>query len=203
MLTSILNKTKLISILIMCILAGIIYNQRNTIKQKNQEIDNLANTTLFYQEQLSDINAETRTLKLSIEDLKQSKDSLIHNMDSVRKELKIKEKELKQAQSQNQEIKIDTTIVVNEPDFIKEIKPNNLTSLTIIKKDSLLTAKLDIKNSQYLYVSKKKEYRRNYKNWFQRLIHFDFKKRGVYKYQIHNTNPIIKVTDTRVIEIED
>nr|DAE43801.1 MAG TPA: hypothetical protein [Caudoviricetes sp.] len=41
---------------------------------------------------------------------------------------------------------MDTTVVVQEDNFTKEIKPNNLTSLLIIKKDSFLTAKLDIKN---------------------------------------------------------
>lgn len=194
---------KTMAVIIISILAAIVFYQGKQIKEKNREIDRVTNNTLFYQEQLSDKDEEIRTLNLSIDEFKNTNDSIIQNIVNIQEELKIKDKELKQAQSQNQEINIDTTIVVGDKDFEKEIKPNELTSLIIIKKDSILTAKISIKNSQTLFISNKREYKNQYKNWFRRLIHFDFKKKDVYKYQIHNSNPLIEVKETRLITIND
>lgn len=194
---------KVVAVIIISIFAAIIFYQGKQIKEKNRQIDRITNNTLFYQEQLSDKDKEIRTLNLTIDEFKNTNDSIIQNIVNIQEELKIKDKELKQAQSQNQEINIDTTIVVGDKDFEKEIKPNELTSLIIIKKDSILTAKISIKNSQTLFISNKREYKNQYKNWFRRLIHFDFKKRDVYKYQIHNSNPLIEVKETRLITIDN
>lgn len=194
---------KLVAVFIISILIAIVCFQKNQLEKKNKQIDWITNNLEFYQEQLSNNDIQNRTLKLTIKNFKQSKDSLLQQMNTVKEELKIKDKQLKQAQLQNQEIKIDTTFIVDSPDFIKEFKPNELTSLIITKKDSLLTAKIDIKNTQTLFISTKKEYKNKYKNWFKRLIHFDFKKRFVYRYQIHNSNPIIRVKETRLVEIEN
>lgn len=194
---------KVVAVIIISIFAAIIFYQGKQIKEKNRQIDRITNNTLFYQEQLSDKDKEIRTLNLTIDEFKNTNDSIIQNIVNIQEELKIKDKELKQAQSQNQEINIDTTIVVGDKDFEKEIKPNELTSLIIIKKDSILTAKINIQNTQTLFISNKREYKNQYKNWFRRLIHFDFKKRDVYKYQIHNSNPLIEVKETRLITIDD
>lgn len=194
---------KVVAVIIISIFAAIIFYQGKQIKEKNRQIDRITNNTLFYQEQLSDKDKEIRTLNLTIDEFKNTNDSIIQNIVNIQKELKIKDKELKQAQSQNQEINIDTTIVVGDKDFEKEIKPNELTSLIIIKKDSILTAKISIQNTQTLFISNKREYKNQYKNWFRRLIHFDFKKRDVYKYQIHNSNPLIEVKETRLITIDN
>lgn len=194
---------KVMAVIIISIFAAIIFYQGKQIKEKNRQIDRITNNTLFYQEQLSDKDKEIRTLNLTIDEFKNTNDSIIQNIVNIQKELKIKDKELKQAQSQNQEINIDTTIVVGDKDFEKEIKPNELTSLIIIKKDSILTAKISIQNTQTLFISNKREYKNQYKNWFRRLIHFDFKKRDVYKYQIHNSNPLIEVKETRLITIDN
>lgn len=194
---------KIMAVIIISVLTAIIFYQDKQIKEKNRQIDRVTNNTLFYQEQLSDKDKEIRTLNLTIDEFKNTNDSIIQNIVNIQEELKIKDKELKQAQSQNQEINIDTTIVVGDKDFEKEIKPNELTSLIIIKKDSILTAKINIQNTQTLFISNKREYKKQYKNWFRRLIHFDFKKRDIYKYQIHNSNPLIKVKETRLITIDD
>lgn len=194
---------KVVAVIIISIFAAIIFYQGKQIKEKNRQIDRITNNTLFYQEQLSDKDKEIRTLNLTIDEFKNTNDSIIQDIVNIQEELKIKDKELKQAQSQNQEINIDTTIVVGDKDFEKEIKPNELTSLIIIKKDSILTAKISIQNTQTLFISNKREYKNQYKNWFRRLIHFDFKKRDVYKYQIHNSNPLIEVKETRLITIDN
>ena len=100
----------------------------------------------------------------------------------------------------------DTTtvkIITKEVDFTKELKLNSLTTITVSRKDSILTTILDLKNQQILIVEEKKEYRNKYKNLWKRFWHFDWKRDRVQKYQIKNTNPLIKVTDTRIIKMTD
>lgn len=87
-------------------------------------------------------------------------------------------------------------------DFNEKLQLNELTTIIINRKDSILTAILDLRNQQILFVEQKKQFRNQYKNWFQRFIHFDWKKDYIRKYQIHNSNDLIKVTETRVIEIK-
>ena len=69
-----------------------------------------------------------------------------------------------------------------------------------IGKDTV-NIQLDIKNTQYLYTYKTKEYK-NKKNFFKRLFTFDFKKVEKYKYKIINTNDLLKESDIRIIENE-
>jgi hypothetical protein len=44
-------------------------------------------------------------------------------------------------------------------DFSEKLKLNELTTITVNRKDSILTAVLDLRNSQILFVEEKKEYR--------------------------------------------
>lgn len=193
----------IIAVIIISILTAIFVFQRNQLNKKDIEINRLYNNVQYYEELNDSTKDNNRILQLTIEELNNSKDSIITQLNDVRKQLNIKNKELELVSSQTQEVKLDTTIIVNDNDFKYEIKPNNLTSLIIEKKDSILTANLDIKNQQTLFISHKKEYKNQYKNWFRRLLKFDFKKHNVYRYNIVNSNDLIKVTDTRVIQINE
>lgn len=192
-----------VAVIIVSIFTAIIFIQSNQLKVKNSEIDRLNNNVQFYQEQADDANGNYKILKLTINELNNSKDSVINELVNVKNELKIKDKQLQQAQSQKQQIKLDTTIVVKDNDFYQEIKPNNLTSIIIAKKDSILTAKVDIQNTQTGFLKVSRVYKNTYKNFFSRLFHFDFKKKNQYDFTIHNSNNLIKVTDTRLIEITE
>lgn len=156
----------------------------------------------YYMNKSSNVEEQNRVLQLTVNDYKETNDSLIQEIKTTQKKLKIKDKELQQTQLQKQEIKHDTTVVVKDINFTLEIKPNSLTSIIINKQDSLLTHKLSIKNVQTLFVTNKRVYRNTYKNWFVRLINFDFKKKNDFRYQIHNSNDLIEITDSRMIELK-
>ena len=193
---------KVLAVFIIGIFAAFVVLQHNQLKDKNKEIDRLNNNILYYQEQQDTLQNDNRVLRLTVDEFKDSKDSIVQQLNNVRKELNIKDKQLEQAQSQTQQIIVDTAIVVKENNFKEVIKPNNLTSIIIAKTDSILTAEIDIKNEQTLFIQSKREYKRQYKNWFRRLLRFDFKKQTVFKYQIYNSNNIIKITDTKLVTIE-
>lgn len=142
--------------------------------------------------------------------LSQQNDALIQKIDSVRKENKIKAKEIDLAATQRQVFNVNTSKGV-KGDIITILKDtiykdtllyNPLTKVYYtIGKDSVNIA-LDIENTQYLYVYKKRQYK-NKKNFFKRLLTFDWKKLTTYKYKIVNTNDILQTEDVRIIENTD
>ena len=195
------NNFHTIAVTIIMMLTAFLFIQHNKLKVTRDTLDKVQSNYEFYMNRTSDMEQQNKVLQLTINDYKETKDSLINEVKATQKKLKIKEKELRQTQLQKQEIKHDTTVVVKSNDFELEIKPNSLTSIIINKKDSLLTHTLSIKNTQTLYVTNERVYRNKYKNWFIRLLHFDFKKKNNIEYHIHNSNDLIEITDSRMIEL--
>lgn len=194
---------KVVAVGLVSLLIATIFYQYNQLQNKNREIDRITNNIRAYEEIASNAQDNSRVLQLTIDELNHSKDSLIQQVNKVKKELKIKDKNLTDASVINTEIKDSVKTVIKEKliDFNEELKLNDLTTITVSRKDSILTAKIDIKNQQIIFVEDKKEYKRFYKNWLLRFFHFDFKKVRIKNYQIVNSNPLIKVTDTRIIEL--
>lgn len=190
-----------IAVVIIMMLTAFLFIYRNKLEYANNRLDAVQSNYEYYMNKSSNVEEQNKTLQFTLNDYKETNDSLITEIKATQKKLKIKEKELKQTQMQKQEIKHDTTLIVKSNDFELVIKPNSLTSIIINKQDSLLTHKLDIKNTQTLYVTNKRVYKNTYKNWFSRLLHFDWKKKNDFRYQIHNSNDLIHITDSRLIEI--
>lgn len=190
-----------IAVVIIMMLTAFLFIQNNKLKYVNNRLDAVQNNYEYYMNKSSNVEQQNKVLQLIIDDYKETKDSLVTEIKTTQKKLEIKDKELRQAQLLKQQIKHDTTVVVKSNDFKLEIKPNNLTSIILNKKDSLLTHSLSIQNQQTLFITNKRIYRNKYKNWFTRLLHFDFKKKNNISYQIHNSNDLIEITDSRMIEL--
>lgn len=195
------KNNKLLAVIIITIFSAIFVFQRNQLNNKQKEIDRLYNNCLYYQSISDSTIQNNRVLQLTLDDISNSNDSLVKEIELQRKQLNIKKKEVQQAIMQSQTINVDTTVIVHNDDFTIDIKPNELTSILISRKDSILSAKLEINNSQTIFITQKKEYKRKYKNWLTRLIHLDFKKINSRQYQIVNSNDLIKTKDVRIIEI--
>lgn len=195
------KNNKLLAVIIIMIFSAIFVFQHNQLNNRQKEIDRLYNNCLYYQSLSDSTIQNNRILQLTIDDITNSNDSLIKEIELQRKQLNIKKKEVQQATIQSQTINVDTTIIVHNDDFTIDIKPNELTSILISRKDSILSAKLEINNSQTIFITQKKEYKRKYKNWLTRLLHLDFKKINSRQYQIVNSNDLIKTKDVRIIEI--
>lgn len=195
------NNFQTIAVVVIMMLTAFLFIQHKELKQTKNVLDKVSSNYEYYMNKCSNVEEQNKVLQLNIEEYKETKDSLIQEIKTTQKKLKIKDKELQQTQSQKQEIKHDTTIIVKSNDFKLEIKPNSLTSIIINKKDSILTHTLDIKNQQTLFITNKRVYKNKYKNWFTRLLHFDWKKKNDIRYQIHNSNNLIQITDSRMIEV--
>ena len=184
---------------------GIIYH--NKANRLSEELKIANNNIEAYQDVINDSQQASGVLKLDMNKLKEYNDKLVQQIDSIRKQNKIKSKELQVAATQKQILDVnkskgvggDIITIIKDSTYNDSIQYNDLTKIYYtIGKDSV-NVRLKLDNTQYLYVYKHKEYK-NKKNFFQRLFTFDWKKKYVYKYKIHNTNDILKEDSVRVIE---
>lgn len=178
---------------------------QNKVNSLDKELARSINNASTW-ENIANSNIDNNnTLELTIQEYKNSNDSLIKVINDQQEKLNIKDNQLYQITSTETVIRdtIVEKIPINDTDFTIELKPNQLTTITVSRKDSIFTHTMEILNRQDLFIYTKKVYRNQYKNFFQRLIHFDFKKDKVNRYQIINSNDLIKVIDTRVINISE
>lgn len=186
-----------------------IYRQN---KRLSKSLEIAQNNIEAYQGILNGSQQANNVLKLDMSQLRNINDSLIQKIDSVREQLKLKPKVIKTTATQTQTIYVTASKGVRGQDIIKTIQRDTVYKDTIqinpltkvnytIGKDTV-SVNLDIKNQQFLYVYKHRQYK-NKKSFIKRLFTLDFKKVDMYKYQIVNTNDIIKTSDVRVIEAID
>lgn len=194
---------KVVAVGLISLLIATIFVQHNQLQKKDTEINRITSNIRTYQDIVSNNQNNNRTLQLTIEELNHSNDSLLLQLKQTQKELKIKDKNLTNASVINTEIKdsVKTVIKKEAMDFKEELKLNPLTTIIVERKDSILTAKIDLKNQQTILIYKKKEYKNFYKSSWVRFWHFDWKRIETKEYQIVNTNPLIKVTGTRIVEV--
>lgn len=198
------NNIRVVVISIICLLTAAIFVLGSQLKNKNEEINRLSNNIQAYEQIVSSKEENNRVLQLTINELNNSKDSLIQQVNKVKKELKVKDKNLKQVQVINTVIKDTITkVITRDRDFSETLKLNPLTTIKVNRTDSILTAKIDIQNQQILFVEEKKVYKNKYKNGWVRFWHFDWRRICIRKYQIENSNPLIRVTDTRIVELNN
>ena len=193
-----------------------------TLHNKNQKLSEslelAQNNIEAYQGVVSASQQANNVLKLDMTQLAESNDILLHKLDSVMEENDIKSKNVHTAATQGQSINVygskgvggqvilpKDTVITKDTVYVQDrilkdsIIFNSLTKAYYkIDKDSI-RIKLDIHNTQYLYVYKKREYK-NKKNFFQRLFTLDWKKVDKYRYKIINTNNLIKEDSVRIIE---
>lgn len=197
-----------LTIAIVISLTGSTYYLYNKSKRLDLQLGDEINNRRQYEAIANSLENDNRVLKLDISDLRHSNDSLVTSLEETRKSLRIKENDLKWAIS-NQTVIRDTITEylpaekVDSVNFTVVLKPNELTTFTIVRDNTRVTCIPEIYNGQSLFIYSKKEYRNPDKNFFQRLFTFDWKKDKINRYEILNSNPIIQTTATRVIEIID
>ena len=200
-----MSKIKVLIIIVFSLLFINNIRLQNKVNSLDKELARSMNNASTW-ENIANSNIDNNnTLELTIQEYKNSNDSLIKVINDQQEKLNIKDNQLYQIASTETVIRdtIVEKIPINDTDFTIELKPNQLTTITVSRKDSIFTHTMEILNRQDLFIYTKKVYRNQYKNFFQRLIHFDFKKDKINKYQIVNSNDLIKVIDTRVINISE
>ena len=194
---------KVVAVSFIMLLTAISFYMHNQLEYKDKQINALQNNIEFYQSVSENEHNRNIVLQMTVDELNQSKDSLLQQITKIQKQLDIKNKKLISTNVINTQIKdsIKTIIKPIDRDFIKELNLNQLTTITVSRIDSTLSVKLDLQNQQILFIEDTKEYKKKYKNGFIRFLHLDWRKKHVRKYNIYNSNDLIKITDSRIVEI--
>ena len=188
-----------------CLASGIFYH--NKANRLSEELKMANNNIEAYQDALYGSQQASGVLRLDVKKLSEYNDKLVQQIDSIRKIQKVKKNEIHVAATQKQILNVnkskgvggDIITIIKDSTYKDSLQYNPLTKVYYtIGKDSV-NIKLDVQNTQYLYVYKHREYK-NKKNFFKRLITFDWKKKDVYKYKIHNTNDLLKEDSIKIIE---
>ena len=188
-----------------CLASGIFYH--NKANRLSEELKMANNNIEAYQDALYGTQQASGVLRLDVKKLSEYNDKLVQQIDSIRKIQKVKKNEIQVAATQKQILNVnkskgvggDIITIIKDSTYKDSLQYNSLTKVYYtIGKDSV-NIKLDVQNTQYLYVYKHREYK-NKKNFFKRLITFDWKKKDVYKYKIHNTNDLLKEDSIKIIE---
>ena len=180
------------------LLMSILFSSVMLHKNKALQLENtrLQNNIEYY----SALGTENIVLRNTIDELEQSKDSLVQRIMEVQRKLALKPKEIKEIVYV--ETVVRDTIVQTIPEtynFSVVIEPNELTSIAIDRQDTTLTVVPDIRNHQTLFIQAEKRWK--YKGFFRRLIHFNWKKITTNKYYIDNSNDLIHIEETRIIDV--
>lgn len=179
----------------------------NKANKLSEELKMANNNVEAYQDALSGAQQASGVLRLDVNRLSEYNDKLAQQIDSIRKVQNVKKHEIQAAATQKQILSVnkskgvggDILTIIKDSTYKDSLQYNPLTKVYYtIGKDSI-NIKLDVQNTQYLYIYKHREYK-NKKNFFKRLITFDWKKKDVYKYKIHNTNDLLKEDSIRIIE---
>lgn len=199
---NILNYAKIGLVAITLFLGFNNYRLINKVDRLDNELSIEKSNLKQYESLIDGKNKDNRVLQLTIDDFKETKDSLVKTIIAQTKDLKIKDKQLKEIASVETIITDTSKVIIKTKDlnFTEELKPNQLTTIKVARVDSVLTCILDIKNRQDLFIYEEKVYR-NKKNFVQRIFTLDFKKDIISRYQILNTNDLINITDTRIIKL--
>ena len=186
---------------------GIILSRDN--KKLSESLEMAQNNIEAYQGSLAGSQQANNVLKLTVDELQTQNDKLVHDLDSVRQKLHIKEKQVSVAATQTHVINVngskgvqgDIITILKDTTYRDSIKCNDLTTIRYTIGKDTIDIDVDIKNTQYLYLYTNREYK-NKKSFIKRLFTFDFKKVNKYKYAIENTNDLLKLQDVRIVEVK-
>lgn len=183
---------------------GITLHNQN--KKLSGSLEMAQNNIEAYQGLLDDSQQANNVLKLDIKTLQDQNDKTLQKLDSVRKELNIKPKQISTAATQTQVLNVikskgvqgDLSTILKDTTYIDSIQYNDLTKVNYTIGKDTVSIGIKLENDQYFFIHNTREYK-NKKNFLKRLFTLDFKKVTKTKYEVVNTNDLVKTSNVRVV----
>lgn len=198
-----MKKYLIITIIILLAVIGAMWQQ---VKHANQKWETAEANVKAYSMSLSKEGEKNVALQLTVDQLGYFKDSVLHELDKTRKELKIKDKNLKALQSVSSSFSKSDTIILKDTLF-KEV---SLAVDTVLgdkwynvrlglKYPSMIAVKPYFKSEKHIIVSSKKETVNPPKKfWLFRIFQ---KKHLVLHIDVVEKNPYVDNESSRYVEI--
>lgn len=194
-----------ISILIIVLFVSIyaLFSTKHSADKKWKEAVENAKA---YSELFSNSESKNRAFKLTIDQLKNSNDSIFQELNKARKELKVKDSKIKSLQYVSSNFsKVDTitlrdTIFRNSHVNIDTLLSDDWYSVKVgLKYPSTVTVEPTFKSIKYIVVSAKKETVNPPKRFF--LFRWFQKKQIRLNVDVVEKNPYVQNQDNRFVEI--
>lgn len=176
--------------------------KRNADKKWKEAVENAK----AYSELFSNSENKNRAFKLTIDQLKNSNDSIFQELNKARKELKVKDSKLKSLQyvsssfSKGDSITFPDTVFINSHVNIDTLLSDEWYSVKVgLKYPSMVTVEPTFKSIKYIVVSAKKETINPPKRFF--LFRWFQKKQIRLNVNVVEKNPYMQNQDNRFVEI--
>lgn len=181
----------------------LIKSKTSTDKKWKEAVENAK----AYSELFSNSESKNRAFKLTIDQLKNSNDSIFQELNEARKELKVKDSKLKSLQYVSSSFsKVDTISLKGDTIFkdshidIDTLLFDNWYSVKVgLKYPSTVTVEPTFKSIKYIVVSAKKETVNSPKRFF--LFRWFQKKQIRLNVNVVEKNPYVQNQDNRFVEI--
>lgn len=186
------------------IIIGVLLNQRSKTEKKWKDAVENAKA---YSELFSNSENKNRAFKLTIDQLKNSNDSIFQELNEARKELKVKDSKLKSLQYVSSSFSKVNTITLKDDTVFKDPQLNIDTLLSDkwysvkvgLKYPSTVTIEPKFLSIKYIVVSAKKETVNPPKRFF--LFRWFQKKQIRVNVDVVEKNPYVQNQDNRFVEI--
>lgn len=194
-----------ISILMVVLLVSI-YALFSTKRSADKKWKEAVENAKAYSELFSNSENKNRAFKLTIDQLKNSNDSIFKELNEARKELKVKDSKLKSLQyvsssfSKGDSITFPDTVFINSHVNIDTLLSDEWYSVKVgLKYPSTVTVEPTFKSIKYIVVSAKKETVNPPKRFF--LFRWFQKKQIRLNVNVVEKNPYVQNQDNRFVEI--
>lgn len=192
--------------ILMIVLIVSIYALFSTKHSADKKWKEAVENTKAYSELFSNSENKNRAFKLTIDQLKNSNDSVFQELNAARKELKVKDSRLKSLQyvssnfSKGDSITFPDTVFINSHVNIDTLLSDDWYSVKVgLKYPSTITVEPTFKSIKYIVVSAKKETINPPKRFF--LFRWFQKKQIRLNVDVVEKNPYVQNQDNRFVEI--
>ena len=192
-------------ILILALTIALIIALRNKKSTENKWKSAVENVKT-YEEQFSTAESKNKAFKLTIDQLKYSKDSIFQELNATRKELKIKDSKLKSMQYVASDFTKADTIIFRDTLFrdcfvnIDTLLSDEWYSVKVgLKYPSTVAVQPKFKSEKHIAVSAKRETVNPPKKFF--LLRWLQKKQTVINVDVVEKNPYVQNQSNRYVEI--
>lgn len=201
-----MDKKVLYALITILLLVSAIVFQAIRYGKLNDRYDISVQNNKAYEAQLSTIKEENKVFQFSIEQLEYINDSTIHCLDSVRKELKIKNRQIQQMSKIKEKVYIHDSIILydtifKEPDFTLDtcVGDKWYQNCLHLQYPNEIASSININTETDCFIYTSREtVNPPCKTWIGRLFQ---KKHTVINVTIHENNPYAKVKESKFIKV--
>lgn len=193
---------------VIAILAGLVIYLWSTKSNYKDLYNTAASNNKAYQEQIEGLNESNKAFQFTIDQLEQLNDASVKSLDSMRKELKIKDRKILQMQKTKEYVYIHDSVkvidtFVKEPNFVFDtcLQDKWHKNCVYIAYPNEIGMSTEVYLEQDCFLYKKREtINPPKKTWLGRLFQ---KKHDVYQVILYEHNPYSTIKENKFIKILD